>query len=66
MNKRRSRLLTVVLLSAAIVIADIIALNVVGEVTEFWWFLAVPVGLFLVSAIGLVALVLLLKARRGA
>ena len=63
-SKRERRLLAVVVLSAVIVVADIIALNVGGEVSSGWWPLAVPVGLFLVPAVGLVCLILLIGQRR--
>jgi len=41
-------------------------LSIVGEVSSGWWLLAVPVGLFLVGAIGIVSLLWLLKERRAA
>jgi cytochrome bd-type quinol oxidase subunit 2 len=56
--------LAVVVLSAVIVVADIIALNVAGEVSSEWWPLAVPVGLLLVPALGVVCLILLIRQRR--
>ena len=56
--------MAVVLLSVVIVVADIIALNVAGEVSSGWWLLAVPVGLLLVPAVGIVCLVLLIGQRR--
>ncbi len=64
-NQPQLRLLTLVVLSAVIAIGDIIALNLIGEVSEFWWFVAVPIGLLLVGAMGIVALVALL-INRGA
>jgi hypothetical protein len=56
----------VVVLCALIFVADIVILNVVGEVSSAWWTLAVPVGLLLVPIIGLVSLVLLVMDRRRA
>ena len=65
-SKSQRRLLTVVVLSALVFLGDIIALNVVGEVSSDWWELAVPVGLFLVPLTGIVCLVRLLGERRRA
>jgi hypothetical protein len=63
-SQRERRLLAVILLSAVIVLADIIALNIAGEVSSGWWPLAVPVGLLLVPAVGVVCLILLIGQRR--
>jgi hypothetical protein len=65
-RKRRRRLSAAVVLCALVVLADIVAVNVVGEMPHAWWFLAVPVGLFLVPAIGIVCLVALLTDRQRA
>lgn len=50
--------------AAAIVVLDVIALNVVGDLpNEGWWFLAVPIGLVVVPIVGVVALVAAVSAR---
>ena len=64
--ERRRRLFTVVVVCALIFVADIVILNVVGEVSSAWWALAVPIGLVLVPIIGLVSLVLLVVDSRRA
>ena len=65
-SRRERLLLAVVVLSAVIVVADIIMLNVVGDdLPSGWWPVAVPVGLFLVPVVGAVCLVALLAERRG-
>lgn len=63
-SKRQRRLLMVVVLSAVVVLGDIIALNVSGEVSSDWWIVAVPLGLLLVPVIGIVSLVGLIRERR--
>ncbi len=63
-SRRERLLLAVVVLTAVIVLADIIVLNVVGELPSGWWPLAVPVGLFLVPATGAVCLIALFAQRR--
>ena len=63
-SRRERLLLAVVVLSAVIVLADIIVLNVVGELPSGWWPVAVPVGLFLVPVVGAVCLIALLAERR--
>jgi hypothetical protein len=63
-SKGQRRLLTIAVLSAVIVIGDIIALNVAGEVSSAWWVPAVPIGLLLVPVIGIVCLVKLVGQRR--
>ena len=60
------RLLAAIVLTVAIVLGDIIALNVVGEVPSALWILAVPVGLLIVPVIGVVCTVLLVGERRRA
>lgn len=65
-SERERFLFAVVLLTAVIVVADIIALNVAGEVSSGWWFLVVPVGLVLVPAIGIACLIVLIGHRRRA
>ena len=65
-SKSQRSLLAVVVLSALVVLGDIIALNVAGEVSSEWWVLAVPVGLLLVPLTGIVCLVRLLGERRRA
>lgn len=63
-SKRQRRVLTVIVLSAVVVLGDIIVLNVAGEVSSDWWIVAVPVGLLLVPVIGIVSLVALIRERR--
>jgi hypothetical protein len=63
-SKPQRRLLTIVVLSVAVVVADIVAVNIAGEVPEAWWVLAVPVGFLVVPTIGIVCLVRLLGERR--
>ena len=65
-TERRRRLLLLIVICALVFVADIVVLNVVGEVTSGWWPLAVPVGLLLVPIVGIVCFVLLLQDRRGA
>lgn len=66
-SPERKRLLsTVAVVCTVIFVADIVILNVVGEVSSAWWMLAVPVGLVLVPIIGLVSLVLLVLDSRRA
>lgn len=63
-STRQRRLLMVVVLSAIVVVGDIIALNVSGEVSSDWWIVAVPLGLLLVPVIGIVSLAVLVRERR--
>lgn len=63
-SPRERLLLAVVASSAVIVVADIIILNVVGDLPSGWWPVAVPVGLFLVPVIGAICLIALLAERR--
>ncbi len=65
-TERQRRLLLLIVICALIFVADIVVLNLVGEVSSGWWLLAVPVGLLLVPIVGIVAFVLLLQDRRGA
>jgi uncharacterized membrane protein YbhN (UPF0104 family) len=67
-NKRQRRLRAIALLCAAVVLVDIIAANLVADFSELadvWWVLAVPIGLFLVGTIGIVAAALLIRDRRN-
>ena len=64
--ERQRRLLLLIMICALILVADIVVLNLVGEVSSGWWLLAVPVGLLLVPIVGIIAFVLLLEDRRGA
>lgn len=59
------RLLAVVALAIIIVLGDIIALNVFGEVSSALWILAVPVGFLVVPIIGVACAILLLADRRN-
>lgn len=63
-TRRERLLLAVVVLTVVTVLADIIVLNVVGELPSGWWPLAVPVGLLLVPFIGAVCLIALVAQRR--
>ncbi len=65
-TERQRRLLLLIVICALILVADIVVLNLVGEVSSGWWLLAVPVGLLLVPIVGIVAFVLLLQDRRSA
>lgn len=61
---RQRRLLAMIGLAVALVVGDIITLNVVGEVPSEWWLLAVPIGLLIVPVIGVVCAGLLIAERR--
>ena len=63
-SRRERLLLAIVVLTAVIVLADIIVLNVVGDLPSGWWPVAVPVGLFLVPVIGVVCMIALIDQRR--
>ncbi len=64
---RRRLLLTVTVTCAVIFVADVIALSVIGELpSEWWWVLAVLVGLLVVPILGFIALAWLLLDRRDA
>jgi uncharacterized membrane protein YbhN (UPF0104 family) len=66
-NKRQRRLRAIVLLCAAVVVVDIIVASLVhdfSDLADVWWVLAVPIGLLLVGAIGVVAAALLIWDRR--
>jgi len=63
--ERQRRLLAVAIACAFVFVADIVMLNIVGEVSSGLWLFAVPVALLLVPLIGLVALFMLLADRRG-
>ncbi|MGH9189224.1 MAG: hypothetical protein ACRD0Q_04190 [Acidimicrobiales bacterium] len=48
-----------------IVLADLLVLTIGGELpSERWWWVAVPVGVFLVPVVGAVCLVALVGQRR--
>lgn len=60
------RLLAVIALAIIIVLGDIIALNVFGEVPSALWVLAVPVGLLVVPIVGVAcAIALVADLRHG-
>ena len=62
---RRTLLLVTVVLSLVIVLADLLVLTIGGELpSEGWWWVAVPVGLFLVPVVGAVCLVALIGEGR--
>ena len=62
---RERLLLGIGLLCALVVVADVITLKLVGEVPSgFWWFLAVPIGIFFFGVVGIASLLLLVKERR--
>jgi hypothetical protein len=63
---RQRRLLAVAAVCFLFFVADLIFVNVGGEVPSGWWLLFVPVGLILVPAVGAGALVLALLDRRRA
>ena len=69
LNKRQRRLRVIAFVCVAVVLADVIAANLVddfSELAEIWWVLAVPIGLLLVGTIGIVAAALLTLDRRNA
>ena len=57
-----SRLRTIAAVAAVVLVADLVWLNVDGEVPDGWWIVAVPVGLFVVPVVGLAALLLSFRA----
>jgi hypothetical protein len=63
-SKGQRQLLTIAVLCAVILLGDIIALNVAGEVSSGWWVPAVPIGLLLVPLVGLACLAALVAQRR--
>jgi hypothetical protein len=68
MKERRLRI--VVVLCAAVFVVNFLATNLLVDNpesrAEIWWFLAVPIGFFLVGTVGVVATALLILERRKA
>ena len=64
-SRHQRRLLAVIALAISIVVGDIIALNVFGEVPSALWILAVPVALLIVPVIGVACAIRLLADRRN-
>ena len=63
-TRYQRRLMVVTALAFVMVLADVVALNVVGEVSSAVWLIAVPVGLLVVPIVGVVCALLLLADRR--
>ncbi len=62
---RQRRLLTVAAVCALVFVADLIFVNLGGEIPSGWWLLFAPVGLILVPILGVGALAVVLLDRRG-
>lgn len=65
-RSRQHRLLATAIVSLVVIVGDIVAMNVVGEVSQEWWawLLLVPTGLFLPVIIGATAVVLLVSGSK--
>jgi hypothetical protein len=63
------RLQTIVIACALVIVTNFIVSNVIiddfSKLSSVWWVLAVPIGLLLVGAVGIIAAVLLIKERRA-
>jgi hypothetical protein len=65
-SQRERRLLAVVIACAVVFVGDIVMLNIVGEISDEWWLLVVPVALLIVPVIGVIALFKLVTGRLSA
>ena len=65
-SRRQRVLLTIVIASIVIVVADVIAVNIAEDdlFDVVSWTLAVPVGLLLVPIVGIVSFVMWMSERR--
>jgi len=66
-SRRQRILLTIVIASIVIVVADVIAANIAEDdlFDVVSWILAVPVGLLLVPIVGIVSFVMWMSERRA-